>query len=86
MQGNDGYLWLGTYNGLVRFDGVRYVVFDSQNTPELADNRITALYQDDDGGLWIGHETGELTRCLNGQFERVNMAQQGRQRTYPGDG
>ena len=35
-QTPDGYLWIGTYNGLVRFDGVRFVVFDPANTPALA--------------------------------------------------
>src|SRR5208337_5379288 len=34
-QTPDGYLWLGTFNGLVRFDGVRFTVFDNGNTPNL---------------------------------------------------
>ncbi|MEK7707828.1 MAG: two-component regulator propeller domain-containing protein, partial [Verrucomicrobiota bacterium] len=34
-QTRDGYLWLGTLNGLVRFDGIRFTVFDEGNTPEL---------------------------------------------------
>lgn len=42
MQGNNGYLWLGTYNGLVRFDGVRYVVFGSRNTSEFVDTHSGA--------------------------------------------
>src|SRR5678816_361614 len=42
MQSRDGYLWLGTYNGLVRFDGVSLTVFDSGNTPGLPNSRITA--------------------------------------------
>src|SRR5215831_9975884 len=43
-QTPDGYLWVGTYNGLARFDGVRFVTFNPLNTPELTHPRIQALY------------------------------------------
>src|SRR5271169_2372243 len=43
IQTREGYLWLATFNGLVRFDGVRFTVFDAENTPELKDSRITSL-------------------------------------------
>ena len=46
-QTPDGYLWIGTYNGLARFDGVRFVTFDPVNTPELKHARITGLFVDD---------------------------------------
>src|SRR5467141_1976031 len=51
-QTRDGYLWLTTFDGLVRFDGVRFTVFDKSNTPAITNNRITALYEDRDGTLW----------------------------------
>src|SRR5687768_10152954 len=41
-QTPDGYLWLGTAEGLVRFDGVRFQVFDRRNTPDIPSNVITA--------------------------------------------
>ncbi|MDB6112051.1 MAG: hypothetical protein JWR69_3801, partial [Pedosphaera sp.] len=72
VQTRDGYLWLGTYNGLVRFDGVRFKVFDSSNTPEFQGSRITSLFEDEGGSLWIGHETGNLTRLRNGNFSQVD--------------
>src|ERR1700685_3169141 len=43
-QTPDGYLWVGTYNGLARFDGVRFVTFDPANTPGLKNPRITGLF------------------------------------------
>jgi len=45
VQTGDGCLWLGTYNGLARFDGVRFTVFDDHNTPELHSSRVTSLFE-----------------------------------------
>jgi signal transduction histidine kinase/ligand-binding sensor domain-containing protein len=67
-QTPDGYLWLGTFNGLVRFDGVRFVVFDEGNTPALGSSRIAQLQTDDQGALWIVTATGGCVRMAAGQF------------------
>ena len=74
VQSSDGYLWLGTYTGLVRFDGVRVTVFDSATTPGLMNGRVTSLYEDAGGVLWIGHETGDLTRMSGGEFRPMGRA------------
>ena len=71
-QTPDGYLWLGTFNGLARFDGVRFVVFNPVNTPALRSARIVALSVDRHGWLWIVSEEGFLTRAVNGQLENMN--------------
>lgn len=71
VQTRDGYLWLGTYSGLSRFDGVRFTVFDDSNTPGLASSRVTSLFEARDGTLWIGHETGGVTRYNQGKFQEV---------------
>ena len=60
-QTPDGYLWIGTNNGLARFDGVRFTVYNRTNTPELRDNAITALRTGGDGTLWIGTVAGVVT-------------------------
>jgi signal transduction histidine kinase/ligand-binding sensor domain-containing protein len=69
-QTPDGYLWVGTYNGLARFDGVRFVTFDHFNQPELAHSRIQDLYVDAAGTLWINTYRGGLTSYRNGSFHR----------------
>jgi len=66
-QTKDGYIWIGTEEGLARFDGVRFTVFDKQNTPPLKSNYIRALLADHQGALWIGTAEG-LVRMQNGKF------------------
>jgi len=68
LQTRDGYLWLATAGGLVRFDGLRFTVFDKGNTKGLTSVRFSALFEDAEGSLWIGTEDGGLTRYRNGSF------------------
>ena len=69
-QTPEGYLWIGTFFGLVRFDGVRFTVFDANNTPALVSDAINALAVDAvDGSLWIGTGKG-VVRLAAGHFER----------------
>ena len=62
VQTPDGYLWFGTFNGLVRFDGVKFTVFDQQNTPELPSSSIVNLHLDQRGRLWISTYRGLVVR------------------------
>jgi ligand-binding sensor domain-containing protein/signal transduction histidine kinase len=67
VQAKDGYVWIATEEGLARFDGIRFTVFDKQNTPELKSNDIRVLLADRRGALWIGTTDG-LVRLLNAKF------------------
>ena len=67
-QTPDGYIWLATQEGLARFDGIKFRVFDNRNTPALKANNIQTLYVNRAGALWIGTEGGGLTRMAGSQF------------------
>ena len=67
LQTRDGYLWLATFGGLVRFDGVRFVVFD-RSTQGVESQRVRALLEDRHGTLWAATEDGMLIRYRNGGF------------------
>ncbi len=70
IQTRDGYLWLGGEEGLMRFDGVRAVAFSTRNTPELKAKSISALHEDENGGLWVGTAGGGLAyRTAQGKWQ-----------------
>jgi methyl-accepting chemotaxis protein/ligand-binding sensor domain-containing protein len=69
----DGYLWFGTQEGLVRFDGVRFTIFDKQNTKGLAQNNVYGLRQDKRGRLWAGTTGGGITKHENGVFKHYGQ-------------
>lgn len=72
-QTSDGYIWIGTYGGLARFDGVRFKTFDTIETPQLQDGRIVSLHVDNQDQLWIGHDSGRITRFAQGKFINVPL-------------
>ena len=86
LQTHDGYLWLGTYAGLARFDGVRFVVFNSAQEPGLQSDRITSLAEDATGTLWIGQEGGDLTLYRNGHFDPQKVHGSGMRRKISATG
>ncbi len=67
-QSRDGYLWVGTREGLARFDGVHFTVVDEPGAPQLKQGWITAICAAKDGSLWIGFEAAGLTRWKDGAF------------------
>ncbi|NIM12839.1 MAG: hypothetical protein GTO45_12015, partial [Candidatus Aminicenantes bacterium] len=78
LQSRDGYIWLGTLNGLVRFDGFRFKTFNKENTKQLKDNIIWALLEDQRGSLWIGTGEGGLSCLRDGEFKTYSLEE------YPG--
>jgi ligand-binding sensor domain-containing protein len=67
-QTPDGYLWIGTSGGLVRFDGVRFTVFSHDNEPAFQDDSVYSLLTTRNGALWAGTEGGGLIRYQDRGF------------------
>jgi ligand-binding sensor domain-containing protein len=67
-QTPDGYLWFGTVEGLARFDGTSFRVFNARNTPQLKLNYISALYVAQDSTMYVGNLEGPLLRWRKGMF------------------
>jgi len=74
LQTRDGYLWFGTEKGLVRFDGVKFTVFDKNNTKAFQNNAVYRLVEDREGALWIG-TAGGLIRFKEDQFTAYNITE-----------
>lgn len=74
IQTPDGYLWMTTFDGLVRFDGVKFTVFNKGNSKNLNSNRFTHLMTEDDGTLWIATENSGLMRYRDNQFQTFTTA------------
>jgi len=73
VQTRDGYLWLATHRGLVRFDGVRFTTFDASDTPMFGSAIVVRLIEARDGTLWIGTQGSGLIRLQHGEFSKVGV-------------
>lgn len=74
LQTRDGFLWFATREGVARFDGIDFAVYNRRNTPQLLSNDVRGLLQDHDGNLWISTADG-LTRLRDGRFTAFTSAQ-----------
>src|SRR5437763_949022 len=73
LQTHDGYLWLATLDGLVRFDGVRFTVFNKSNSPGISSNRFLSLREDDRNDLWATTEDGGVVRYHQGNLNSYGI-------------
>ncbi|MCH8556583.1 MAG: histidine kinase [Balneolia bacterium] len=69
-QTPDGFIWLATDNGLARFDGVNFTIFDRTNTPEITRSVIRKLFVSEDGTLYIGMSGGGVVTYRDNSFFR----------------
>src|SRR5665213_1585235 len=72
LQTQDGFIWLGTEAGLVRFDGNSFQVYDRNSEAAMPGNDICCLLEGPDGALWVGTSEG-LARRQQGKFRTYSM-------------
>lgn len=70
VQDKDGYIWVGTFGGLVRFDGVRFEQVEGDGS---CSSRIVSLAVGHDGSLWVGTQRSGLCRVVSGKLARVDV-------------
>ena len=67
-QSANGYLWFTTFDGLVRFDGIKFTIFDKNNSKGIVNNRFVVIKAFADGSVWAGTETGDFSVYHNGEW------------------
>lgn len=68
-----GYVWLATYDGLVRFDGARFSIFNAANRPDLPTSRFVSVQEDEAGALWATAEFDHVVRFAGGRFDVFSL-------------
>ena len=74
LEARDGYLWLGTFGGVARFDGIDFEIFDIDAAPALNDGRILSFAEGPDGSIWVGTQSHGIVRRRGSDFETVVSA------------
>ena len=77
VQSADGFLWVATQGGLVRFDGVRFQRVDLANSPGVIAGTMRGLLLDHAGKIWLAKEEGGTLFCFNGAQVRLLTPDQG---------
>lgn len=75
-QTPDGYLWISTLDGIARFDGIRFKLFKSVDTPALGSGRIRFLFRGRKGVLWLCMQEGGIIQLQNNQFTPILIPKQ----------
>src|SRR5579871_5984070 len=75
LQTHDGFIWIATFAGLVRYDGDAFQVFSPVNSKGLTTSRFSTLFEDRQGNLWITTENEQLLRYANGAFTAYGVAE-----------
>lgn len=77
IQAQDGYLWLATSSGLVRFDGINFKVYSSANYPGLRGNRILNIVESSDGSILLQNQGSYIFALKDEKFKLLAAPNQG---------
>lgn len=73
IQTKDGYIWIASYDGIIRFDGIDFHTYNSFNTKTLLTDAIRVLHEDKNGILWIGTQKGIILHQNNKFFKNIEL-------------
>ena len=71
FQSSDHFIWITTFNGILRFDGVNFELFDKSNLPFLSSNGFYRTFEDSHGNLWFTSQSSGVVKYSDGQFHQV---------------
>ncbi len=74
VQTPDGYMWIATLNGIARFDGVHFTIFDKSNTANISSNRFIAMAQGQGDDFWLVGEDSNVVRHHEGRFRTLGLS------------
>ena len=74
IQSSEGFIWITTYNGIMRFDGKRILVYDRSTLPFLETDAFYRVYEDTKGTLWFASQGSGITIYRNKKFFQVEAA------------
>ncbi len=80
IQSSEGFIWITTYNGIMRFDGKRIIVYDRSTLPFLETDAFYRVYEDGRGTLWFASQGSGITIYRNKKFSPMEAV--GRYRTH----
>jgi signal transduction histidine kinase/ligand-binding sensor domain-containing protein len=84
VQAPDGYIWVATLNGVAKFDGIRFKVFDKSNTPGISSSRFIAMVSGVGSDLWLASEDNNIVRYHDGHFTTLGESEGIRPRSVGG--
>jgi len=70
-QASDKFLWITTFNGILRFDGVNFKLYDKNNLPFLNSNGFYRSFEDSKGNLWFTSQSSGIIKFSNNNFHQV---------------
>ena len=73
LQDNKGYIWIGTFNGLVKFEGIKFKVFSHNSQNGFKSNSATVIFEDSKKTLWIGTNGNGLAAYKKNEFTMFTM-------------
>jgi ligand-binding sensor domain-containing protein len=72
IRDHDGFVWITSYNGIMRFDGIQVYVYDETKIPFLNTGAFYAVYEQKPGVLWFSSQNNGIVRLRDGKFDSVD--------------